>query len=196
MCKVSHLVVLVILALIVSPLSFANENLIVNGGFEESSHSSWKNWGPGVRDFDNTEQVYSGEKSYKITLAKSARWNSEIAFQDDITGIQKGDKFEASAYLLIPESNPLSEHVEAYLELIFFDGEGNESSKFQSVKYGDKKPQSQWVKLTISDVAPGDAKECKLQIVVLPLPYLPDSKERDESYSGEVYFDDVSLSKK
>lgn len=194
---------LIILAafLLSIPLSFAQQNLIQDGGFEESPHISWNDWGdwgPGKRDFDNTEVVHSGSQSYKVTVTGSAsRWSSDIALQEDILGIEEGDKFESSAYILIPEDSPLSEHVEAYFEVIFFDGKGkdseNEVGKFQSKKYGYGKPQGQWAELNISDTAPPKAKTCKLQLVVLPLPYLADSQKSDEKYSGIVYFDNIRL---
>ncbi len=181
--------------------SVAQENIIIDPGFEKSPHApwtDWKDWGPGERDFDNTKKVHSGAQSYKVVIADSAScWNSDIVLQEDITDIQAGDKFEASTYLLNPKDDLLSEHVEVYLEVIFRDGkeknEENEVGKFQSKKYVFGKLQNQWVKLTISDVAPEGAKECKLQLVVLPLPYLTNEQKADEKYSGTIYFDDVSL---
>lgn len=190
-----------VVALFFVSASAAQENIIIDPGFEKSPHvpwTEWKDWGPGKRDFDNTEKIRSGNQSYKVVITDSAsRWNSEIALQEDITDIQAGDKFEASAYVLVPEDKTLSKHVEVYLEVIFRDGKGkneeNEVGKFQSKKYVLGKPQDQWVKLTISDVAPQGTKECKLQFVVLPLPYLADEQKEKESYSGTVYFDDVNL---
>jgi len=181
--------------------SVAQENIIIDPGFEQSPHApwtDWKDWGSGKRDFDNTEKVRSGNQSYKVVITDSAsRWNSDMALQEDITHIQAGDKFEAGAYILVPKNSPLSKEVEVYLEVIFRDGKGkneeNEVGKFQSRKYVSGKPQDQWVKLSISEVVPGGTKECKLQLVVLPLPYLADEQKEKESYSGTVYFDDVSL---
>lgn len=205
--RIGQLIVLITFTFIVISLSFAQENLIVDNGFEESPHASWVNWkdyGPGIRDFDNTEKVYSGIESYKVTVTDaSARWDSEIALQEYITEIRADDKFEASVYLMIPEDNPLSEHVEAYLEVIFFDGKGTEPEngigKFQSRKYGYGKCEKTWTKLTIKGIAPPGIETCKLQLVVLPLPYFSDSGavdvdvEAEEVYSGIIYFDDVIL---
>ncbi|MEA3347382.1 MAG: hypothetical protein U9Q21_04795 [Candidatus Auribacterota bacterium] len=202
---VGQLVILITFTLSVISLSFAQENLIVDSSFEESPHASWVDWkdyGPGIRDFDNTEKVYSGIESYKVTVTDaSSRWDSEIALQEYITEIRADDKFEANAYFMIPKDNPLSGHVEAYLEVIFFDGKRKEiegeTSKFQSQKYGYGKCENTWTKLTIKGIAPPGAGSCKLQLVVLPLPYFPDSGdvdlESEEIYSGTIYFDDVSL---
>ncbi len=204
MYLISRLVILIVFTLWLIPSSFAQQNFVMDSSFEESPHTSWgdwKDWGPSERDFDNTEKTHSGTQTYKITITDSAsRWNSDIVLQDDITGIQGGDKFEASAYLLNPKDNSLSDHVEVYLELIFFDGKGkdteNEVGKSQSKKYGCGKPQDQWLKLAIKETAPQGAKTCKLQLVVLPVPYLSDNQKADEKYSGIIYFDDVSLVKK
>lgn len=193
-------VALIALIFIGSPPVFAEDNFIKDGSFEESPHTSWgnwKDWGPGTRDFENKEKVHEGRQSYKVTLANSSRWNSDIALQEDISGIEAGDKFEASAYVLIPQDKPLSEHIEAYLEVIFFGGSGNdpknEVGKFQSKKYGYGKSVPNWEELKISGAAPVGAKNCKLQLVVLPLPYLDDEKKSEETYSGTVYFDNVKL---
>lgn len=190
----------VALIFIGSPLVFAEDNLIKDGSFEESPHTTsngWKDWGPGTRDFENKERVHDGRQSYKVTVADSSRWNSDIALQEDISGIEAGDKFEVSAYIMIPQNKPLSEHTEAYLEIIFYDGSGknpkNEAGKFQSKKYGYGKAVPNWEELKISATAPQGAKDCKLQLVVLPLPYLTDDKKSEETYSGTVYFDDVKL---
>lgn len=180
---------------------FAEDNFIKDGSFEESPHASWgswKDWGPGTRDFENKERVHNGRQSYKVTVADSAsRWNSDIALQEDISGIEAGDKFEVSAYIMIPQNKLLSEHTEAYLEVIFFDGNGkdpkNEAGKFQSKKYGYGKSVPNWEELKISGAAPSGAKNFKLQLVVLPLPYLSDDKKAEEFYSGTVYFDDISF---
>ena len=184
----------------IAPLSSAQENLILDAGFEQSPHSSWvnwKDWGPGTRDFDNREEVHSGTESYKLTVSVSTyMWASDIALQENITDFLVGDSFEAEAHLLIPESNPLTEDIETYLEVVFYDGQGinaeNEVGKFQSQKYGYGQAQSQWVKLEISNVVPLGAQNCKLQLVVL---HLPDEQGQTGNYSGVVYFDDVSLIK-
>lgn len=185
----------------VTSACFAQDNLILDPSFEQNPHASWGDWkdyGPGLRKFDITEKSHSGAQSYKVTVADSAsRWNSDIALQEDILGIEGSDKFEASTYLLIPQDKPLSEHVETYLEIIFYDGKGkaqeNELGKFQSRKYGYREPVPNWTELKISGTAPQGAKDCKLQLVILPLPYLSDDKKSEESYSGIVYFDDVKL---
>lgn len=204
--KHSFLKILVVFVAVffITSISPAQENLIQDSGFEQSPHISWgdwKDWGPGERDFDNTEKAYSGTQSYKVTVGKLVcRWNSDVALQEEFTQIQAGGGLEASVYFLIPENNPLSEHVSAYLEIIFYDGEGreaeNEVGKLQSQECGRGKPQSQWAKLTIDGFVPEGAKECKLQLVVLPLPYLSDAEEANETYSGVIYFDEVSLIKK
>ena len=200
MCFLKRLIILTVFTFLIVPLSSAQENLILDAGFEDSPHSSWVDWkeqGPGTRDFDSTEKVHSGSESYKVTVSVSAlMWESDIALQENITAFSAGDGFEAEAYLLIPSTNPLTEDVETYLEVIFYDGQGmnaeNEVSKFQSQKYGYGQAQSQWVKLEISDVVPLGAQNCKLQIVVFPL---PDDQGWTGNYSGVVYFDDVSLIK-
>ncbi len=182
---------------------FAGDNILGDGGFENSPHKpghGWKDYGPGTRDFDNMEQVYSGEQSCRITLSDaSERWNSEIIFQEDIPDIQGDDKFEASAHVFLSESNALSKNVEVYLEIIFYDGEGkdsaNELGKFQSGKCTAATRKGEWTNLRIKGRSPATSKNCKLQLVVLPLPYLDDNSKSNEKYSGTIYFDDVNFIK-
>ncbi len=173
----------------VTSSSAALNNILQNPGFENSGWppANWSEWQgsasgkstDGVAGYISDTVFHAGSQSVGRKLYGSGiRWGG---YSQDVD-VRPGETVTVSGWLMSPSSDgPLRSGAEAYIELKFLDGGGNQVAVYKSASL---KTVSPWIKYTITKITPASAVKARFSFVLYA--------SRSTS-SGKVYFDDGAL---
>lgn len=168
---------LVLIFLTLSPISYAN--VLTNPGFE-SGEDSWYNWDDGNNT--NSGTISSEYNHQGVSSACRESSGRGMGGFGQIIPVNPGDTVKASAWVMSPNSEALSNGAEAYVRIEFWDGQNALGAGHKETVHINK--ATKWTKLEASGKAPSGAVEARV---------LGFTTGATNGSKGKVYFDDFEV---
>ncbi len=170
---------LILIFLALSSVSYG-ANVLNNPGFE-TGEDGWYNWDDGTGTNSGVilaEYSHEGQSSASREISGGG-----MGGFGQIIPLNPGDTVKASAWIMSPDSDALSNGAEAYVRIEFWDGIAPLGSGHTESIHINK--ATKWVKMEASGKAPSGATEARV---------LGFARGTTSESKGKVCFDDFEVS--
>lgn len=154
-----------------------SSNELLNPGFEDGE-GDWYNWSEGA----NSGMISDEYNHTGINSACREISGKGMGCFGQIIPVLPGDKIAATAWIMNPDTEALSEGAEGYLRIEFWDEKAPLTKGY--LESSHVKAPIKWTKMDVSGKVPDGAKEARV---------LGFAKSNKSSSKGKVYFDDFEV---